>query len=206
MKIIGHSHGKQWTDELVKSEIMRVVDSLGLDTFPTHSEIENFYGNKGLTMKISKSGGTKYWAEQLGLNIKSCESEFGDFYEKYSINDILNNTGLNSYQNKVGYPYDVTTNKHIKVDIKASSVAENNNGYKYNTFNLGKEEPTCDIFIFYCLNEDNNIHKTLIIPSCKLYNQTQLGTSVHGNSKWDKYINNWNIFKKYNEFYNSILR
>lgn len=184
---------------------MRVTDLLGLDTFPTHSEIENFYGNKALTNKISKSGGTKYWAKKVDLPIKNCESEFGDFYEKYSIADILKNTGLNSYQNKVGYPYDITVNKHIKVDVKASSVAENNKGYKYNTFNLEKEEPTCDIFILYCLNEKDIIHKTLVIPSCKLYNQTQLGTSVYGSSKWDKYINKWDIFNIFNDFYSSIL-
>lgn len=126
---IGPSYGTNWTDDLVISSIKRVIKSLELDRFPTHSEMIEFYGDRSLTNKISKSGGTKYWASRLGY--KNCESEFGDFYERYSISDILKNTKLKSYKNKVGYPYDITTNKHIKVDVKSSTIIENNNGYKY---------------------------------------------------------------------------
>ena len=103
---------------MVVSEIDRVVQSLELDRFPTHSEIEQFYGNKSLTSKISKSGGIKYWASRLGYEIIDCESEFGDYFERYAIDDIRKHTGLNSYKNKAGYPYDISTNRHIKVYIK----------------------------------------------------------------------------------------
>lgn len=198
---IGHSHGTCWTDEMVVFEIKRVVQSLELDRFPTHSEIEQFYGNKSLTNKISKSGGTKYWASKLGYGVKDCESEFGDYFERYAIDDIYQHTGLSSYKNKVGYPYDITTNRHIKVDIKSSTIIENNYGYKFHSFNLEKKEPTCDIYILYCLNDNDEIHKTIIIPSCHVYGQTQIGISAYGNSKWDKYRNQWKWFEKYNDFY-----
>ena len=186
---------------MVVSEIDRVVQSLELDRFPTHSEIEQFYGNKSLTNKISKSGGTKYWAFRLGYEVKDCESEFGDYFERYAIDDIYQHTGLNSYKNKVGYPYDVTTNRYIKVDIKGSIIIENNYGDKYYRFNLEKKEPTFDIYILYCLNNDDEIHKTIIIPSCHVYGQTQIGISAYGNSKWDKYKDQWKWFEKYNDFY-----
>jgi hypothetical protein len=202
---IGHSHGTNWTDDLVISSIERVINSLELDRFPTHSEMVEFYGDRSLTNKISKSGGTKYWAARLGYSVKNCESEFGDFYERYSIDDILKNTKLKSYKNKVGYPYDITTNKHIKVDVKSSTIIENNNGYKYHSFNLEKKEPTCDIYILYCIDNSDLIYKTYIIPSCHVYGQTQIGISAYGISKWDRYKNNWAIFNTYNEFYQKLV-
>lgn len=202
---IGHSHGTNWTNELVISEIERVIKSLELDRFPTHSEMIEYYGNKSLTNKISKSGGTKYWAELLGYGVKECESEFGDYFERYAIKDILDNTKLESFKNKVGYPYDITTNKHIKVDIKSSTVIENNNGYKFHSFNLEKKQPTCDIYILYCVDEENKVYKTYVIPSCHVYGQTQIGISAFGNSKWDKYRNKWDIFTTYNEFYQKLV-
>ena len=205
MITIGHTHGTNWTEELVVSEIERVIKSLELDRFPTHSEMIEYYGNKSLTNKISKSGGTKYWAKLLGYSVKDCESEFGDYFERYSIEDILAHTNLKSYKNKVGYPYDITTNKHIKVDVKSSTIIENNNGYKYHSFNLEKKEPTCDIYILYCVDELNKIYKTYIIPSCHVYGQTQIGISALGQSKWDKYKNNWIIFNTYNDFYSKLV-
>lgn len=201
---IGHSHGTCWTDEMVASEINRVIQSLELDRFPTHSEIEKFYGNKSLTVKISKSGGTKYWASKLGYGVKDYESEFGDYFERYAIDDIHKHTGLDSYKNKVGYPYDITTNRHIKVDVKSSTIVENNNDYKFHSFNLEKKEPTCDIYILYCLNEEDKIYKTMIIPSCHVYGQTQIGISAYGISKWDKYRDKWGWFEKYNDFYRKL--
>lgn len=176
-----------------------------MDKFPTHSEMIEYYGNKSLTNKISKSGGTKYWAELLGYGVKDCESEFGDYFERYAIQDIFDNTKLKSFKNKVGYPYDVTTNKHIKVDVKSSTIIENNNGYKHHSFNLEKKQPTCDIYILYCVDDENKVYKTYVIPSCHVYGQTQIGISAFGNSKWDKYRNKWDIFTTYNEFYQKLV-
>ena len=140
--------------------LQQIEDLIELDRFPTHSEIENFYGDKALTNKISKSGGTKYWADKLRYKVKQCESEFGNYYERYALDDILLHTGLNGYVNKVGYPYDLTISKHIKIDIKVSNIVINNVGYRYHSFNIEKKEPTCDIFILYCLRDNGNIYKT----------------------------------------------
>lgn len=205
MTIIGHSYGTTWTEELVEEEIKRAMNSLGLDRFPTHSELERFYGNKSLTNKISKSGGTKFWANKLGYGVKDCESEFGDYFERYALEDIFRHTGLESYKNKIRYPYDITVNKHIKVDVKSATVTEVKNGYKYNSFNLEKSEPTCDIYLLYSLNEMDKVHKTTIIPSCHVYGMTQIAIPVYRNSKWDRYRDNWFWFDKYNLFYKEII-
>lgn len=164
-----------------------------------------YYGKQSTGNKISKSGGTKYWAKSLGYEVKDFESKFCDYFERYSIEDILTHTGLKSYKNKVGYPYDVTTNKHIKVDVKSSTIIENNKGYEYHSFNLEKKETTCDIYILYCVDTTNKIYKTYIIPSCHVYGQTQISIFTFGKSKWDKYRDNWNVFNIYNDFYNKLV-
>ena len=89
--------------------------------------------------------------------------------------------------------------------MKSSTIIENNNGYKYHSFNLEKKEPTCDIYILYCIDNSDLIYKTYIIPSCHVYGQTQIGISAYGISKWDRYKNNWAIFNTYNEFYQKLV-
>lgn len=204
--IIGHSHGKLWTDKLIIEEIERVKNALKIDRFPTHSEIFNYTGNSSLNSAISKRGGTKFWMEKLGCKEKQCESQFGNYFEEYSVDLIKEKTGFDAYKNQVRYPYDITVNKHIKVDIKASSIVTNNQGYQYHSFNFGKKEPTCDIFLIFCTDYDGDINKIYVIPSCIVYGQTQVGISAYGNSKWDKFKDAWGYFDKYNSFYNEIMK
>ena len=203
---IGYTHGNKWTDSLIEERILEVINSLGLDRFPTHSEIEKCKDGKALAVKISKSGGTKYWAKKLGYGIKDCESEFGNCYEKYALDDIFSHTYLSGYITKVGYPYDLVINHNIKIDVKVSNILTNNSEYKYHSFNLEKNEPTCDIFILYCLDEAGDVYKTYIVPSCIFYGQTQVGITANGNSRLDKYIDNWNLILKYDDFYMNLKK
>lgn len=200
---MGYTHGKKWTDEEIKKDIMKVVNSLGLKHFPSKSQIIKFYGNSALSNKISRSGGSKYYADLLGLEVAYSESEFGNYFEEIAIDEILENTGFLSLHTNVRYPYDLLTNGNIKVDIKASKKVKNKNSIMpYYSFNLEKREPTCDIFVFYCLNEDIKIEKRVIIPSCLLSGKTQI--SMGGLSKWDAYIDKWEYFHIYNRFYEGI--
>lgn len=203
---MGYTHGNKWTDELIEQRIRMVVDELGLKRFPTHTEMEQCEDGKALAVKISKSGGTKFWAKKLGFGIKDCESEVGEHYEIYALKDIYEHTLLSGYKNKVGYPYDLTIDNNIKVDVKASHIVCNNNDYHYYSFNLEKKEPTCDIFLLYCINNCEEICKTYIIPSCFTYGKTQVGISANRSSKWDKLKNAWFYFEKYNSFYNEIMK
>ena len=200
---MGYTHGRKWSEDEVKKEIMNIVETLDLKHFPTQSQIINFYGNNSLANKISRSGGSKYYADLLGLEILYCESEFGNFFEELAIDEILENTGLSSLHTNAKYPYDLLTNGNIKVDVKASMKVKNKKAnLPYHSFNLEKREPTCDIFIFYCLNEDTEIEKRVIIPSCLLSGKTQVG--MGGLSKWDAYIDKWEYFDMYNKFYDSV--
>ena len=115
---MGYTHGRKWNDGDVEHEIMNIVNTLKLDHFPTKSEMEDFYGNKSLSNKVSRSGGSRYYADLLKLKIVSCESEFGNFYEEFAIDDIFEHTGLLSLHTNIRYPYDILTDGNIKVDVK----------------------------------------------------------------------------------------
>ncbi len=197
---MGYSHGRDWTKDDTEKDILRIVDTLGLDHFPTHSEMNNFYGNLSLSNRVSKSGGTRYWANELNLSIKNCESELGNDFELFAIKEIAEHTGLTSRQTKPRFPYDLLVDECVKVDVKVSYPFQNNCNVFANTFNLEKKEPTCDIFILYCLDMDGDISKTIIIPAVVLSGQTQIG--VGKESKWDKYKDCWRYIVEFDVFMN----
>lgn len=202
---MGYTHGRKWQDGDVEKEIMMVVNHLGIDRFPTKKEIEDFFGNKSLSNKISKSGGSRHYASLLGFELSNSESEFGNYYEEYAIDDIFRNTGFTSVHMDMRYPYDLLTNGNIKVDIKSSRIIERrNSSFPYYSFNLEKREPTCDLFIFYCLNAECAIERTVIIPSCIISGKTQIG--MGGLSKWEVYEDKWDYFEQYNNFYLDVLK
>lgn len=199
---MGYTHGEAWTDELIEQKIKEVVEKLNLDHFPTHTEIVKALGNKGLASKISKHKGTVYWAEKLGIPLKYSETTFGNKFEIEAISDIFENTGLHSVQTSSRHPYDLIVDNSVKIDVKVSKEFTNNCNSKAFSFNLEKREPTCDIFILYCLNDDETYRKVLIIPACSLLGQTQIG--VGDNSKWNFYSERWDFIKQYSDFFDGF--
>lgn len=200
---MGYAHGRKWKDGDVENAIMNIVNTLKLDHFPTKSEMIDFYGDMALSNKVSKSGGSRYYASLINLEIASNESDFGNFYEEFAIDDIFEKTGFASVHTDVKYPYDLLTNGNIKVDVKSSKkIKPKNSSFPYHSFNLEKREPTCDIFVFYCLDYECDIERTVIIPSCILAGKTQVG--MGGLSKWDAYADRWDYFKMYGDFYNKV--
>ena len=200
---MGYTHGKKWADGEVEEKIMYLVNALKLDRFPTKAEMIEFYGDRALACKVSKTGGSRYYASKLNLSLSDSESEFGNFFEELAIDEIFEHTGFSSFHTNVRYPYDLLTNGNIKVDVKASkSINRKESNFPYHTFNLEKREPTCDIFVFYCLNENMEIEKRVIVPSCLLSGKTQVG--MGGLSKWDAYEDKWEYFDMYNKFYDSV--
>ena len=200
---MGYTHGKKWKDGEVEKAIMEIVNTMSIDYFPTKKEMIDFYGNNSLAVKVSKSGGSRYYADLLNLKMVSCESEFGNFYEEFAIDDINENTGLSSIHTNARYPYDLLTNGNIKVDVKVSKkIYKKNSAFPYYSFNLEKREPTCDLFIFYCLDNECEIERSVIIPSCLLSGKTQVG--MGGLSKWEVYEDRWDYFKMYDDFYKKV--
>ena len=198
---MGYAHGKKWTEEIIISEISNIIKKFNMDTFPTHKEIKDYMGNSKLTCAISKHGGTNYFAEKMGINTKDCESKFGEKYELLTIEKI-SELGFVCKKTNPRFPYDILVENNIKIDVKVSKQILTNCNTWQNSFNLEKKEPTCDIFIMYCLDKDENYIKTVVIPSCILSGQTQVG--IGNISKYNKYIDKWDIINKYYQFYNNM--
>lgn len=199
---MAYAHRRKWTEREVINEIMGMVDTLKMKSFPTHSQMLDYFGNHALLVKVSKSGGSRHWAEKVGLPIMNCESELGNDFELLCMAKLID-IGFDCQQMNPRYPYDIAANNHIKIDVKSGFRVDNANGIYY-TFNIQKFFPTCDMFVLYCLNSDKTIFKTYVIPSLFLQGQSQVSLGIES-KKYDKFINRWDYFQKYDDFYKSIL-
>ena len=119
--------------------------------------------------------------------------EDNELYCSIQISEIL---GLDSQKTAPRHPYDLLVENSVKIDVKSAKLFKINNT-QYFTFNLEKTHQTCDLYVFYCI-ENDVIVKTLIIPSYILSGKTQL--SIGHKSKYDKYIDRWDLILKYYHF------
>ncbi|HBF0856743.1 TPA: hypothetical protein KNP56_003561 [Clostridioides difficile] len=198
--LVGYSHGIKWDDSKITNEIIHVKNILGIDRMPTKSEIEFVTKSNSLSCKISKSGGFKEWAYRLNLEIKKSESDLGSKWEMY-IKNILEARGYEISKMSFKHPYDLLVNNNIKVDVKVSSLYENEDS-KYHSFNLEKKYHNCDIFILVALDEFGSPLKILIVPSKELMGQKQV--SIGYKSKYDKFDSRFELIKVYDNFYNDL--
>lgn len=199
---MGYSHGIKWNKDLIKRELDTIVTKFNLKVFPTAKQINYLRDSQDLSNAISKNGGFNFWAKELNLPIGQSDTNFGQEYEEICFNS-LSAMGYEIKRMSTKFPYDLTANKHIKIDVKAGRLFSNSKNGNFYTFNLEKKYPTCDIFICYCINKENKIEKTYIIPSKKMYGKIQLSIGQIS-SVYDNYKNNWEILKTYDSFYKQI--
>lgn len=197
---MGYSHGTSWDDERIASAILDVASKLTEKTMPTHSQMDELTGSCGLSNAVSRHGGTVYWANKLQLDTKFCESALGYEFELRCRNRLAD-MGYDCQMTQARYPYDILVNRNIKVDVKVGNLYTSKNGSFY-TFNLEKSMPTCDVFVCYCIDNDNVID-TLVIPSCKVSGNVQLSVGKT-KSKYSKYSDAWWVFEHYDDFYKLI--
>jgi len=198
---MGYSHGTKWNDELIQKRIEIVMDKVGITTMPTQSMTTEVFGNTSLNDAISRSGGFIFWANKLGLEHMGIETVLGRDFETHCMMFIQDKFDVNVEEMPPRYPYDLLVGNNIKVDVKVSKMY--NNTIKMYTFNLEKRFPTCDIFVAYCIDDNKNIVKTYVIPSAILSGITQLSVGID-KSKYDIYLDKWDIVDKYAKFYASF--
>ena len=189
---------KFWNENEVSKSLLKIVKDTGIRRMPTHSEMKEFYGDYSLTNAVRRNGGTKHFADILGLPIKDCESKFGEKYESICLLKIQEDLGLRCELTKPRYPYDLIAERAVKVDVKVGKLFKAKTGSEYYTFNLEKKDQTCDIFVAYCINKKGEIEKTLIIPATVLSGKTQL--AVGSKSVYDKYKDAWHFIADYANF------
>lgn len=193
---MGYTIGIKWNYESIKEELIKVMDALDINRMPTSNEIKLVTKNSKLINAVRRYGGYLYWSNQLGLKQASGTTRLGMCGEE-KVKALLESKGYKVEKMSTKHPYDLLVNSSLKIDVKTSRLFTNEYGNSYYTFNLEKKNPTCDIYIFCCVEMD----RFLIIPS-KLLKQTQL--SISKNSKYNKYIDKWEYVKQYNDFYSGI--
>lgn len=199
---MGYSHGQKWTEEKIIDKIKYVMEKVNIKTMPTARVMNEITGNSGLSMAISKRGGTLHYANKLGLELSKCETLYGRKFEELCCENIKNIFGYNCSLMNMGYPYDILCNG-IKIDVKVSRLIVQPHGCYYSC-NIEKKNPTCDIFVVYCVDENDNILKTYIIPSLITIGKTQISIGQI-NSKYDYFKDNWDCVEKYNTFFEYII-
>lgn len=190
----------QWGEERIEKHLKEMISQTHQTTFPTHTEMAEFFKDYRLSNAVRRHGGTRYWAEKLGMEVKDCESKFGDDYEERFIVEVMEKCGLQSSRCRVRYPYDVLVEDCVKIDVKSSNrvIAH---GFEMYSSNIEKDLQTCDVYVIYCI-ENGDVSKTYIIPSVVLSGKTQFSVGVKS-SKYDKFLNRWDIITKYVEFMKS---
>lgn len=196
---MAYTHGTQWTDEKIKQRILEVVDVLKIGHMPTRSDIFKLRYNDPLHNGICRHGGYDFWAKQLGLSIKDCESKTGWEYEDIAIN-ILNGRGYLTQKTSRKCAFDILVNDCVRVDVKVGRPWLLR-GSRVHTFGINKPMPTCDIYMIFALDENNETERLFIVPSLELRVKT---LCIGKHSKYNKFIDRWDYIYKYCTFYRSI--
>ena len=185
-----------WTEEKIIVALTEMISATKQKTMPTHNEIKRFYGNCKLTNAMRRHGGTKHYANLLGLEIKKCESQFGETYENLFIDALQARFNYKCEKTSPRYPYDVLVEDAVKIDVKASNPYRHNNTRWYSC-NIEKRQQTCDIYVIFCIDEGTT--KLYIIPSAVMSGKTQFSIGMN-TSMYDKYLNRWDIISDYVNF------
>lgn len=189
----------KWTYRAISEGILKIVKKLNNgNKMPTRAQVVDMCGNNSLAVAITKHGGYKYWANELGLEMTVCETRKGEYFECICC-EYLESMGFICKTPKPRYPYDILADE-VKIDVKCGSLYNGSHGNFY-TFNLEKEMPTCDIYVCYCLGDKMNIIRTYVIPAVIMSGKTQLSIGEE-KSKYDRYLSRWDIIREYADFLN----
>ena len=134
--------------------------------------------------------------DKLGLEIKQSETTTGKFGESIAAN-LLSDKGFSVQRMSQNHPFDFLINGIVKIDVKTSRLYKGRNGDFY-TFNLGKKYHSCDFFLLLELDDDDNLLKSMLIPTIDVMEINQISCGIIS-SVYDKYIDCFfyinNIFK-----------
>jgi hypothetical protein len=200
---MGYAHGTRWTDDLIKEKVLEVKNALELDRMPSRKECENFFHNCSLTNAISRRcGGWVKLSEELGLSMKESDTWFGKRYEKIAA-EMLQSEGFEVRRMNQNFPYDLLVDNCVKVDVKASKLYTEKNGSFY-SFNLEKDFATCDFFILLAVSENEEIERTMIVPSWFVIANNQISVGVK-KSKYHRFTDRWDLIGLLIEFCNKLV-
>lgn len=199
---MGYTHGKRWTDRAVKESVLECARTFTPPRMPTSSELKIHCGASGILSAIQRMGGLRHLSEKYGLVLKECETKMGWIYEDTAEN-VLIEKGFGVEKMSCKEHFDFLINDVVKVDIKSGKRWFIDN-YQANTFGINKRFATCDIYMIFALDEDGEIERTLIIPSYLVRCKTTM--CIGENSKYDEWIDRYDIIEKYSSFLKSLRK
>ena len=197
---MGYAHGMRWTDQVVRESIMEVANTFAERRMPSRSEIEDYYGNSALTSRISRTGGTYYWAEVLGLEVKESETKVGLIAER-AIKERVSQMGFDVELTGFKHPYDLLVDGCVKVDVKTAHKSKIH-GCDVYAYRLAKPQQTCDVYVF-CEMDKNEIVKTYVVPSAIISGQVQVEMGI-GSTKYEPFCNRFDLIGRMVEFQKSL--
>lgn len=196
---MGYTHGTKWDEDRIKSEILKVMSILSIERMPSRKEMDEVLGNAKLTNAIAKRGGHYQWANKLNIEIKESDTKTGIDFENIAAK-LFESKGYEVESMPLLHPYDLLINGCLKVDVKVSNPGHVQKS-RTHTFRTGKRNATCDLYAMLALNEDGETERLFIIPGAALNIVT---LCIGSKSKYNKYLNRWDLVDKYIEFYSKL--
>jgi len=193
---MGYAKGIRWSDDLMKEKVFEVMKVLMINRMPSARETEMVLGNSSLSNRIAKTGGFYKLAKKLKLEIKDSCTKTGIINENRA-EKLVKDKGWVVNNTSVKYAFDLLIDNNIKVDVKSSNPFFNAKE-KSHIFGINKLNSSCDLFILIALNTESEIETVYIIPCSKI---TETTLKIKSDGKYDKYINRWDYFNIYHEFY-----
>jgi len=191
----------RYDENWIRNEIGKVQAALNIKRMPSRSEMNMITKATSLTNVVMRTGGFRYWANKLNLDIKGSESELGYTYEKVAQKHI-EDMGYKAELTPVKFPYDILVNGVTKIDVKAGNKYCCPTGTSWYTFNIYSPYPKCDFLIVYCL-DDNAVKATYVIPAHVMLGHRQL--SMGKDTKYQKYADRWDLIPKHVEAMKACL-
>lgn len=196
---MGYTHGRRWSNSLIKKEILKCMDSLELPRMPTFKEMQSYTGDRALTNAISKRGGCRKFAKELGVELKNSQTKKG-WDGEVEGKRLLEERGYKVECMTSGENFDLLVNDLVKVDVKSGKQYLLDK-YKMTTFGINNKHPHCDIYMLLDYH-DQDIGRVLIVPAVLLSFSTTM--SIGESSKYDKWIDKYEVINEYISFYNKI--
>lgn len=188
-----------WTDELVRSELLKSIKVLDLKRMPSAEELKSI-GRNDLHCKISRTKKYSGWADELGLKLKGSETNLGQEFEK-EVSELVDGMGHEVIRMSTKHPYDLLIEDSVKVDVKVANPYLLRGESRVHTIRLAKVNPTCDIYICVLLDEERKAERVLVIPSHHV-RKTML--NIGRKSKYNVYDGRFDYINEYAKFFKKI--
>lgn len=152
---------KQWTAVLIEAKLRHHIERWG--RMPSVSELRLYDGN-ALACVISRREGFRFWAQKMGAEIKTSETEMAQRWELHEL-EFFRGHGCATERQSTRAPFDLLINQH-RVDVKTARTSWVRTTPCFTFANLKRGE-NCDFFDLLCINDDGTMRWRFVIPAEK---------------------------------------